>query len=166
MTLAPFVNPEKPQVSPWPAASFIKRRTIVCISGLAAVEPCHPRHWTRQIIAIGGCPCIYYIFLLFRWDGIRAIAGPGKSGAGISWRRDGAAQVRVMPRPQVPIWSGPLQFCNSFPSVSARHPTKWTSAETPVRRKASGNHGEHLPKSWANAGAFSPLTLKSKLAHN
>jgi hypothetical protein len=81
-TLAPFVNPEKPQVSPWPAASFIKKYTIVCISGLAGVEPCHARQWTRQIIAIGGCPCIYYIFLLFRWDGIRAIAGPGKSGAG------------------------------------------------------------------------------------
>jgi len=41
-------------------------------------------------------------------------------------------------------------------------------AEIEPRRHAAHRENQvgDLPKSWANAGAFSPLTLKSKLAHN
>jgi len=46
VTFAPFVNPEKPQVFPAPAASFIRKAAIVCTSDTAAAEPCHL--WTRQ----------------------------------------------------------------------------------------------------------------------
>src|ERR1700692_1811275 len=51
-TFALFVSPEKPQVSPWPAASFIKKGTIVYRSDTAVVKPCHLR--TRQRPTIDG----------------------------------------------------------------------------------------------------------------
>jgi hypothetical protein len=35
----------------------------------------------------------------------------------------------------------------------------------PSERRHRENHGGDLPKIWAKAGAISPLTLKSKLAH-
>jgi len=45
-TVTPFVNPEKPQVFPEPAASFIRKGSIVCTSDTAVFEPC--RRWRKQ----------------------------------------------------------------------------------------------------------------------
>jgi hypothetical protein len=49
-TFALFVNPEKPKVFPAPAASFIKKGTIVCKSDTAVMGPCHLRKQQRQMI--------------------------------------------------------------------------------------------------------------------
>lgn len=42
-TFAPFVNPEKPQVFPWIAASFIRMGMIVCTLVIEIVEACRAR---------------------------------------------------------------------------------------------------------------------------
>jgi hypothetical protein len=66
----------------------------------------------------------------------------------------------------VPILAETVTFLQQF-----LHRFRFVEAEMGLRgdaRRNEGgaeNHGGHLPKSWANAGAFSPLTLKSKLAH-
>src|SRR4029079_12305868 len=74
------------------------------------------------------------------------------------------AETRVRSRPTCDL-SVLSQFCNrlfsrrkgsgamALPGFFCEHPC-W----------ASENHGSHLQKGWADAGAFSLLTLKSKLA--
>jgi hypothetical protein len=150
VTFASFEVPEKPQLSTGGAARLIKDATALGTAGADAVNFAVDAASMRP-------PYIFEDTLFFVYGAI-------------SW----TPFLKPLPRPHgqeneaahvcgkhhaTSIWLEPVTILQQvFPLPRL---------ENAPARAGGGPRitGIVLPKAWANAGAFSPLTLKSKLAH-
>jgi hypothetical protein len=112
VTFAPFVYPEKPQVFPAPAASFISKDRVVCTSDTAAVGFLPPMDEARAYDPRPNTP-VYIIFFDYP-----AAIGRRQSPIRASLSRAPLVtrQCRTCSRHAamaVPIWLDASQFCNS-----------------------------------------------------
>ena len=163
MTFAPFVNPEKPQVFSAPAASFIRKAAIVCTSDTAAAEPCHL--WTRQRSMTHSRISLFLLyFLTIPRPANEARQRPRQASRGDRRWPDPVAHVRGTAPPRFRFGPDSHNFATVFEGVSARSARNEPVPRRRSERSRTENHGRRLPNCWANAGAFSLLTLNSKLA--
>jgi hypothetical protein len=73
------------------------------------------------------------------------------------------AHIRSTAESAVPICLDRHNFATDA-AVFVENATTWTAAEATDAKRPRGAMGNRLQKSWANAGAFSLLTPRSKLA--
>lgn len=111
VTFAPFVNPEKPQVSPRPAARFIKERPAISTLGYSPVTFCSA--WTSQRGDDRGADLpvnlIFFDPLRRRKEierGAKQISGFPCNGP------NDTAHIRGRPREPIRFWLRPSQICN------------------------------------------------------
>jgi hypothetical protein len=154
-TLAPFIEREKPQVSPPLAASFIKNRNG--IRRLRAAE-CEPSDWTGQARRQ---PRDAVVPILIGF--LRQYAAASRSSADaqvdvrLAFKRlNDDAHISSRVESAVPICLDRHNFATDRCSPG-RNETTWSAAGAADAKRPRGATGYRLPKSWANAGAFSLL---------
>ena len=160
VTLALFVNHEKPQVSPWPAARFIKKGRAPCTLDVAAVNSCPVRKSGRVESELPmSLYLLYFLAMPMPWNRENPRPKPGSTAhlqtphtdaAGLGGDSDLVGTVTNM-----------QQILRRFRPGKGRNDPRGNASP----RDGGGESPGRLPKSWAKAGAFSLLTLKSKLAH-
>jgi hypothetical protein len=161
VTFALFVTHEKPQVSPRPAARFIKKGRVPCPLDVATTNPCPAWKSRRTDDRLPMSLYLLYFFAMpMPWNrespwpkpsSIAHLRRPLMDAAGPDRDSDLLATVTNM-----------QQIFRRFRPGRGRNDPPWKRPSAGWRGRITGM----LPKSWAKAGAFSLLTLKSKLAHN
>src|SRR5258708_31043070 len=164
-TLAPFIEREKPQVSPRLAASFIKNCNG--IRRLRAAQ-CRPSDWTEQSrrqprdtvvpVLIG--------FLRQYAAASRSSADAQVDGHPAFKRLNDDAHIHSTADSAVPICNDRHNFATDRSNLRRKRKRHGAPQTRPMQNGPGGATGYRLPKSWSNAGAFSLLSPKSKLAQD
>ena len=112
VTLAPFVQPEKPQVFPTPAANFIKDGPDIIM--LEAISRRRRGEWRRFRETVDGTvmPVLIEIFCGDLTQSGRASRSFERASAALSGCWNDAAHIHVSAGAPVPIWFAPSQICN------------------------------------------------------